>query len=40
VECESQRQQPPQEIIREGRDTSLSAGDALREAQALLDALP
>jgi hypothetical protein len=40
VECETQRTQPPDEIVREGRNVALSAGDALREAGTLLDALP
>lgn len=40
VECESPRPLPPVDIVREGRDKSLSAGDALREAQQLMDALP
>ncbi|MCD4685472.1 MAG: hypothetical protein K8S97_06015 [Anaerolineae bacterium] len=40
VECESPRNLPPVDIAREGRDKTLFAGDALREAQTLLDTLP
>lgn len=40
VECDTTRSNPPAEIIQEGRNTALSAGDALREAQVLIDILP